>query len=166
MEMENRYASNAKGNTGVALASAALGVGVLNGGLGNLLGGWGANNCSGDNAHISRYEAGMQAKISELETEVKLRDANTYTLGEVGKLRDYMDNRFDRVEREICDQKVFNATQIGTLSCIQNQVTQLYGITDHITERIIPIEKVCPRPMARYNSWAAPSAEAATTPAG
>jgi hypothetical protein len=168
MEMENRYASNAKGNTGVALASAALGLGVLNGGLGNVLGGWGANNCtcSGDNAHINRYEAAMQAKISELETEVKLRDANTYTLGEVGKLRDYMENRFDRVEHEICDQKVFNATQIGTISCIQNQVAQLYGITDHITERIIPIEKVCPRPMARYNSWAAPSAEAATTPAG
>lgn len=166
MEMENRYASNAKGNTGVALGASALGVGLLNGGLGNILGGgWNANQ-SGDSAFINRYEAGMQAKISELETEVKLRDANAYTLGEVGKLRDYMEHRFDRVEHEICDQKVFNATQIGTLSCIQNQVAQLYGITDHITDRIIPIEKVCPQPMARYNSWVAPSAEAAATPAG
>lgn len=143
MEMENRYASNAKGNTGVALASAALGLGVLNGGLGNVLGGWGANNCAcggGDNAHINRYEAGMQARISELETEVKLRDANTYTLGEVGKLRDYMENRFDLVEHEICDQKVFNATQIGTISCIQNQIAQLYGLT----KLVVPNSAVCP----------------------
>lgn len=140
MEYENHYASNGKANTGVALGASALGVILLNGGLGNILGGgWNANQ-SGDSAFINRYEAQQQARISELETEVKLRDSYTYTIGEVGKLRDYMENRFDRVEQEICDQKVFNATQIGTISCIQNQIAQLYGLT----KLVVPNSAVCP----------------------
>lgn len=140
MEYENHYASNGKANTGVALGASALGVSLLNGGLGNILGGgWNANQ-SGDSAFINRYEAKQQARISELETEVKLRDAYTYTIGEVGKLRDYMENRFDRVEHEICDQKVFNATQIGSISCIQNQIAQLYGLT----KLVVPNSAVCP----------------------
>ena len=137
---ENHYASNGKANTGVALGASALGVSLLNGGLGNILGGgWNANQ-SGDSAFINRYEAKQQARISELETEVKLRDAYTYTIGEVGKLRDYMENRFDRVEHEICDQKVFNATQIGSISCIQNQIAQLYGLT----KLVVPNSAICP----------------------
>lgn len=140
MEYENHYASNGKANTGVALGASALGVSLLNGGLGNILGGGRNANQSDDSAFINRYEAGMQAKISELETEVKLRDAATFTLGEVGKLRDYMEHRFERVEHEICDQKVFNATQIGTISCIQNQIAQLYGLT----KLVVPNSAICP----------------------
>ena len=140
MEYENHYASNGKANTGVALGASALGVSLLNGGLGNILGGgWNANQ-SGDSAFVNRYEAQQQAKISELETEVKLRDAATFTLGEVGKLRDYMEHRFERVEHEICDQKVFNATQIGSISCIQNQIAQLYGLT----KLVVPNSAICP----------------------
>jgi hypothetical protein len=44
------------------------------------------------------------------------------------------------MEREISDQKVFNATQIGTISCIQNQIAQLYGLT----KLSIPNGAVCP----------------------
>lgn len=140
MEYENHYASNGKGNLGVTLGAIGTGLGVFGGGIGNILGGgWNANQ-SGDSAFINRYEAKQQARISELETEVKLRDAYTYTIGEVGKLRDYMENRFDRVEHEICDQKVFNATQIGSISCIQNQIAQLYGLT----KLVVPNSAVCP----------------------
>lgn len=146
MEYENHYASNGKGNLGVTLGAIGTGLGVLGGGLGNVLGGggwnaWGAQQAlCGDSAFVNRYEAQQQAKISELETEVKLRDAATFTLGEVGKLRDYMEHRFDRVEHEICDQKVFNATQIGTISCIQNQIAQLYGLT----KLVVPNSAICP----------------------
>lgn len=140
MEYENHYASNGKGNLGVTLGAIGTGLGVLGGNLGGILGGgWNAQQC-GDNAFVNRYEAQQQARISELETEVKLRDANTYTLGEVNKLRDYVEGRFTRVESEICDQKVFNATQIGTISCIQNQIAQLYGLT----KLVVPNASVCP----------------------
>ena len=132
------YSSNGKGNLGVTLGAIGTGLSALNGGLGNLLGGIG-NNCH-ENMPVNRYEAMQQARISELETEVKLRDANTYTLGEVGKLRDYVERRFDRVEHELCDQKVYNATNTGAISCIQTQVAQLMSLT----KMVVPNSSVCP----------------------
>ena len=111
---------------------------LLGNGVGGILGN---NNCgNGDNMPINRYEATQQAKIAELETEVKLRDANFYTVSEMGKLRDYVDNRFSAVEHEICDQKVFNATAISQIGCIQNQVAQLMGVT----KVVIPNTSICP----------------------
>jgi hypothetical protein len=89
---------------------------------------------------INRYEAAQNAKISELETEIKLRDANFYTIGEIDKLRSYVDNRFTAVEHEICDQRVYNATANATISCIQGQVAQLMGLT----KTVIPNGSICP----------------------
>lgn len=144
MEYDNKYASNAKGNaaltTGI-IGTAGVGMSIL----GNLLGAnglWGGNCaavCS-DNIPVNRYEAQKDARIAELETEVKLRDANFYTIGEIGKLRDYVDGRFAKVEGEICDQKVFNATQIGAISCIQGQIAQLMALT----KLVVPNGSVCP----------------------
>jgi len=150
MEYDNKYASNAKGNaaltTGI-IGTAGVGLNLL----GNLLGGNGMANWNGngygcgapacsDNTLVNRYEAQKDARIAELETEVKLRDANFYTIGEIGKLRDYVDTRFSKVESELCEQKVFNATQIGTISCIQGQIAKLMGLT----KLSIPNESVCP----------------------
>lgn len=112
-------------------------------GGGNLLGGLlgGGNNCGCSEDHmINRYEAAQSAKISELENEVKLRDANFYTIGEIDKLRSYVDNRFTAVEHEICDQRVYNATANATISCIQGQVAQLMGLT----KTVIPNGSICP----------------------
>jgi hypothetical protein len=113
-------------------------------GGGNLLGGLfggGGNNCGCSEDHvINRYEAAQNAKISELETEIKLRDANFYTIGEIDKLRSYVDNRFTAVEHEICDQRVYNATANATISCIQGQVAQLMGLT----KTVIPNGSICP----------------------
>jgi hypothetical protein len=133
-------ASNGKGNLGVTLGAIGTGLGVLNGGLGNLGIGWG-NNCGcGDNAPINRYEATQQARIAELETEVKLRDANFYTLGEMGKLRDYVDGRFSAIEAQMCEQRVYNATNTAAISCMQGQIAQLMSLT----KLVIPNGSICP----------------------
>lgn len=135
------YASKNVAGAGLGLGIAGTSLGLLNGGLGNLLGGMGGNACGcSENQWVNRYEAEQQAKIAALETEVKLRDANFYTVSEMGKLRDYVDGRFSSVEREICDQKVFNATNVATISCIQGQVQQLLGIT----KMVVPNSSVCP----------------------
>ena len=132
------YASKGVAGTGLGLGAAGLGVALLNGGLGNILGGWG--NANSDNMPVNRYEASQSARIAELETEVKLRDANAFTMGEMGKLLDYVDRRFERVEHELCDQKVFNATAISNISCIQGQIAQLYGLT----KLVVPNTSICP----------------------
>ena len=174
MDHENHYASNGKGNLGVTLGAVGTGLSVLNGGLNNLLGGigWGnprgACGCGMDGHHgdrylIDRYEAAQQARIAELETEVKLRDANTYTMGEVGKLRDYMERKFDCLQGQISQQAVINAQITSNLSCMQGQIATLNGLT----KTVIPIGSICPSPMLQYNSWVAPTATATTpeTPA-
>lgn len=150
------YASNAKGNaaltTGI-IGTAGVGLNLL----GNLLGMNGQQCGSSDDHCVNRYEAAQSARIAELETEVKLRDANTYTLGEVGKLRDYMERRFDHVEHQLCEQQSYNVANTSAISCMQGQIATLMGLT----KTVIPATSICPEMMPRYNSWTAPTADAA-----
>lgn len=149
------YASNGKGNLGVTLGAIGTGLSALNGGLGNILGG---GNCEGDHV-VNRYEAQQQARIAELETEVKLRDANTYTDKKMLELYQYVDGRLRGAEAQIQQQAVINAQITANISCMQNEIATLSGLT----KTVIPIGNVCPEPMARYNSWTAPPAAASTT---
>jgi hypothetical protein len=138
MEYENKYASKGVGGTALGLSIGALGVEALRGGLGGLFGG-GNVSCHEDH-FVNRYEAEKNARIAELETEVKLRDANTFTMGEMNKLRDYFDGRINVVEHELCDQRVYNATNTAAISCIQSQIAQLASLT----KVVIPNASICP----------------------
>lgn len=132
------YTSIGKGNaaltTGI-IGTAGFGLNLL----GNLLGMNGNCGCS-ENSSVNRYELGQESKIAALETEVKLRDANFYTIGEIGKLRDYVDNRFSGVEAQLCEQRVYNATNTAAIGCIQGQVAQLMSLT----KLVVPNGSVCP----------------------
>jgi hypothetical protein len=136
---EMSYASKGVAGTALGIGIGALGVSALNGGLGNL---FNMNGGCGDNHYVSQREAGLSARIADLETEVKLRDANTFTMGEMNKLRDYVDGKFACVERELCDQRVYNATNIANFTCLSNQVAQLMALT----KNVIPITSICPQP--------------------
>ena len=143
IEVEKDFASKGVAGAGLGLGIAGTALGLLNGGIPGLLGGW--NNCNAaavcsDNMMVNRYEASQSARIAELETEVKLRDANTYTLGEINKVRDYVDRRFERVECSINQQAVYNATNNAAMSCIQGQIAQLYGLT----KLVVPNGSICP----------------------
>lgn len=158
VERSNSFASKGVGAAGLTLGTIGTALGALNGGLGNILGGWG-NNCGngwggcyngygygapvivseGDRG-VNRYEAEQSARIAQLETEVKLRDANTFTMNEMGKLRDYMERKFDHVEHELCDQRAFNAGIMGKVGCIGDQVAELMGLT----KRVVPNGSICP----------------------
>lgn len=152
VEVEKDYASKGVAGAGLGLGIAGTALGLLqNGSLGGILGGMGGCN---SNYYVNRYEADQAARIAELETEVKLRDANTYTLGELNKMRNYVDAKFDAVNAQLCSQAVVNAQVAANLSCLQNTVATLSGLT----KTVIPIDNVCPAPMPQYNSWTAPTA--------
>jgi hypothetical protein len=102
---------------------------------------------------VTRYDAGKDARIAELETEVKLRDANIYTDSKLNDLRNYVDVKFAAVNDRLCDQTVYNATNTATIGCIANQVAQLQALT----KVIVPAANICPTPMPQYNSWTAPT---------
>lgn len=132
------FASKGVGTAGLTTGIIGSALGAMNSGLlGNVFGG--LSNCS-DNQGVNRYEAAQQARISELETEVKLRDANFYALSEVGKLRDYMECKYDKLEREISDQRAYNAANTAAMGCMQGQIQQLFGLT----KLVVPNTSVCP----------------------
>lgn len=156
VEVEKEYASKGVAGTGLGLGIAGTALGLMqNGSLGGLLGG--CNN--GSNSYVTRYDAEKDARIAALETEVKLRDANAYTLNEMNKMRNYVDTKFDAINAQLCTQAVVNTQVSANLSCLQNTVATLSGLT----KTVIPIGNVCPEPMARYNSWAAPTTDTGTT---
>lgn len=138
-EHDKHVANRGVANTALGLGIGAVAAELLGGNLGGILGGRAA---CGDGHFVNRYEAAMQNRISELETEVKLRDANTFTLGEVSKLREYFENKIDCVNHQLGEQKVYNATLNGTVSCIQGQIMQLAALT----KTVIPIASICPEP--------------------
>lgn len=155
VEVEKDYASKGVAGAGLGLGIAGTALGLLqNGNFGGILGGG-----NGGSAYVSRYDAEKDARIAQLETEVKLRDANTYTLGEVNKMRNYVDAKFDAINAQLCSQAVVNAQVTANLSCLQNTVATLSGLT----KTVIPIDSICPEPMRRYNSWTAPTETATTT---
>lgn len=160
VEVEKDYASKGVAGAGLGLGIAGTALGLLqNGNLGGILGGWGNGCNNGGSAYVTRYDAEKDARIAELETEVKLRDANAYTLGEVNKMRNYVDAKFDAINAQLCSQAVINAQVAANLSCLQNTVNTLSGMT----KTVIPIANICPEPMQRYNSWTAPTTTAPTT---
>lgn len=148
-EFASRGVGNAALTTGI-IGSAGW---VLNGGLSNLLGGAMGGNVTSENMPVNRFEAAQNARIAELETEVKLRDANTYTDQKMLEMYKYMDGKFGRVEHQLCEQAVWNATQTGTISCMAQQIAALNALT----KTIIPADNICPPPMPLYNSWTAPT---------
>ena len=142
MEIENKYASKGVAGAGLGLGIAGTALGLLQGnGLNGILGGWGNGNCvPSESMPVTRYDAGKDARIAELETEVKLRDANIYTDSKLNDLRNYVDVKFASVNDKLCAQAVHNATNDAVLGCMQGQIAQLMGLT----KLVVPNTSVCP----------------------
>ena len=150
------YASKGVAGAGLGTGIAGLSLGVLNAmGNGGLLGGilGGGANCCHENMLVNRYELAQEQKIADLQSQVALRDANTYNDQKILELYKYVDGKLDGVNAAICQQNVYNATNTAALTCMQGQIAQLYGLTKTIS----PAANVCPAPMPQYNSWTAPT---------
>lgn len=107
------------------------------------LAGRNGGTCSEDHT-INRYEAQKDARIAELETEVKLRDANTYTDQKMLDMYKYFDGELKAVRQNLCDQAVWNATQTSTIGCMGQQVAALQSVMQGLTKIVISNDSVCP----------------------
>lgn len=134
------FASKGVAGSGLGLGIAGTALGVLNGGLGNLLG-MGYNNCGcSENMMVNRYELNQENRIAKLETEVALRDANIFTDQKIADVYERLDNKIRGLEAGLNAQAVYNATNTATINCIQGQVAQLFGLT----KLVVPNTSVCP----------------------
>lgn len=99
-----------QGTTALGIIGTALGGLAVAGGpaLAALSGGARAAAECSENHLVNRYEAGQAARIAELETEVKLRDANTYTDQKMLEMYQYTDGRLRAMEADNAAQKVLN----------------------------------------------------------
>lgn len=146
----NNYASNGKANaaltTGI-IGTSGFGLSLLNG-LTNGMGlfGGGKPTCSEDHM-INRYEAAQAARIAELETEVKLRDANTYTDQKILDVYKYFEGENKEIRATICEMKaqqgVVNANLMTGLDVLKSQVAGTQALVNGITRTAVPSSAIC-----------------------
>ncbi len=149
------YASKGVGTAGLTTGIIGTALGVLNGGGLNVLGGMTGGNCGcSENMAVNRYELAQEQKISDLQSQIALRDANIYQDAKTLELYKYVDGKFAGIESQLCQQAVVNAQITANIGCMQQSISALQGLT----KTIVPIDNVCPQPMPQYNSWTAPTA--------
>lgn len=114
IEVDKNFASKGVAGTGLGLGIAGTALGLLNGnGLGGLFGGCGCNNgwnagvCS-ENMPVTRYELCQESKIADLQSQIALRDANTYNDQKTLELYKYIDGQLRDVRDTLCAQAVHN----------------------------------------------------------
>lgn len=146
---EHNYASNSKANaaltTGI-IGTSGFGLALLNG-LGGILGnGMVKPTCSEDHL-INRYEAGQSARIAQLETEVKLRDANIYTDQKLIELYKYFDGENKAMRADFCEYKgqqgVINANLMSGVDVLKSQIADTRAILAGITRTAVPSNVIC-----------------------
>lgn len=109
MEIEKSYGSKAACNTGLGFGIAGTALGLFgNGLLPGLFGGMSCNNVCSENMPVTRYELGQESKISELQSQIALRDANTYNDQKTLEVYRYIDGQLREVRDTLCAQAVHN----------------------------------------------------------
>lgn len=148
------YASKGVGTAGLTTGIIGTTLGVLGGGLGNVLGGWGnarADMYCSENQPITRYEATMLQELSAKDGEIALLKADKYTDQKIVEAYKDLQGQIASLAAEVrankdaqcavnTQQAVYNGTNTATISCLQQQVAQLMGLT----KLVVPNSSVCP----------------------
>lgn len=146
------FASKGLGATAASLGGAALGLSVLNGGLGNLFGGgWGGNGCCSENQMVNRYELSMTRELANKDMEIAYWRGQDETNRKITDTYANLEGQIKDLAREVrCNkdeqcgintqQAVFNGTTTAAIGCIQSQVAQLLALGKFV----IPNSSVCP----------------------
>ena len=126
MEYENKYASKGVAGAGLGTGIAGLSLGVLNAmGNGGLLNGVLGGNCRTacpDGIPVNRYEAEQSARIAQLETQVALRDANTYSDQKMATMNDRYNDRFAAIERRLAESAVIQQKTEDSILMVNERI--------------------------------------------
>lgn len=163
MELERRSSGVAKGGLTTGIIGTALGSLALLGGGANMLtngwgrtgnvevvpvsvnGGWGrgawtGEGCCSEDHLVNRFELAQESKIAKLESDIALRDANTYNDQKMLEMYKYVDGRFREFEQAFAAQAVNNQKTAddvlrvqANLDCCCNRLEQ--SIANEARER-------------------------------
>ena len=143
------FASKGVAGSGLGLGIAGTALGVLAGGLnglgmGGLFGGNAVNACD---RPVSRYELGQESKIAELQSQIALRDANTYNDTKLLELYKYFDGQLKDIRQTQCDkwagQGVINAKFESAIDVLGSQVASVTNTVASITRTAVPTSAIC-----------------------
>ena len=158
------FGSKAVAGSGLGLGIAGTALGIMNGGLGNLFGGWNGNCGCSENALVNRYELDLNNQLAAKDARIGLLESNIYTDSKITDTYAVLNGQINALAAEVranrdaqtavnMQQAVYNGTNTAAISCIQTQIAALNGLT----KLIVPASSVCPAPMPQYNSWTAPT---------
>ena len=101
------YASKGVANTALGFGIAGTAGALLNGGLGNLFGGWQNGGCS-ENTPVTRYELDREGQLAAKDSEIALLKANTYNDQKMREMYAYIDGQLKDVRNGLAAQAVHN----------------------------------------------------------
>lgn len=144
------FASRGVAGAGLGLGIAGTALGLLNthgGILGGLFGnGNTACGCS-ENQVVNRYELAQEQKIAQLESQIALRDANTFTDQKLLELYKYFDGELRTIKEQSnnkwTEQAVINCKQSSGLSVLSSQVAEVTNVVNGITKTAVPASAIC-----------------------
>lgn len=146
MEMNHEYASKGVAGAGLGTGIAGLSLGVLNslGGLGALGGLWGGNRsaandaataaftaamlqprnvpCGNDCDPVTQREMRLVQEIATKDSQIALRDANTYGDQKALEMYKYIDGRFREVEAQLANKAVQNQAVKDSFKLTQQEM--------------------------------------------
>lgn len=103
--------------------------------------------CS-ENTAVSRYELSQERKIAELESQIALRDANTYGDQKLLEVYKYFDGELKDIRAAMCAndkaQAVINAKFESGIDVLASQVASIGATISNLTKTVIPNANVCP----------------------
>ena len=143
------FASKGVAGSGLGLGIAGTALGVLAGGLNNLgMGGlFTGNSVNACDRPVSRYELGQESKIAELQSQIALRDANTYNDTKLLELYKYFDGELKDIRQTQCDkwagQGVINAKFESAIDVLGSQVASVTNTVASITRTAVPTSAIC-----------------------
>ena len=141
VEVHDNTRGIATGGLTTGIIGTALG--AMNSGILPGLFGGNAAACS-ENMGVNRYELSMVRELTNKDMELAYLKGRDESKNDDLAMYKYFDGEFRRIDRELADQRVFNATTGATVSCLTGQVNGMQALLNSITKTVVPNSAICP----------------------
>ena len=152
VEKKDDFASKGLAGTALGLSIYGAASALSGGGLGGLFGG---GNCQQRSQFVTKEEFALGQQLAAKDSEIGLLKADKYTDTKLVEMYQNVQAQINGIQGQISalkdaqyainlQQATLNATQSATISCIQQNLTNLKGQFDSLTHLSIPNSSICP----------------------
>lgn len=130
MTIDRKPSGTAKAGLTTGIIGTSLGALNFMGNAGGILSGLAGNNCGvrmgacgcNEDHLVTRYDAEKDARIAQLETQVALRDANTFTDQKTAEVVKYFEGRLREIETQLGRQAVENQKTADSFQIVSERM--------------------------------------------